>query len=273
MNGLRLNKMQQPAIALLTDFGLNDFFVASLKAVILSINPAARMVDISHNVPPYDIRAGSFILAACAPFFPPGTIFVSIVDPGVGSGRQILLARTAKHDFIAPDNGLLTLALDAPGKLELRSITATKFFLSGSSCTFEGRDKMAPAAAWLSLGTSPAELGPRLDGYERHPVRRPFREKGRIAGEVAYVDRFGNLITNIPNAWLSGSGRGAAPRFRMRIRGRTIDAFPECYARGPRDEPFALPGSLGTLEVALRRDSAAARLKVRVGDEVTLAPR
>lgn len=263
--------MKPPAIALLTDFGLDDFFVASLKAVILSINPAVRIVDITHTVPSYDIRAAGFILAACAPFFPPGTIFLSIVDPGVGSGRPILLARTAKHDFIAPDNGLLTLALDAPGKLELRSISAPKFFLSGSSRTFEGRDRMAPAAAWLSLGTPPSEFGPRLDGFERHPVRRARRERDRIVGEVAYVDRFGNLITNIPSAWLSGLADRASTRLRMRIRGLTIDAFSECYSCSPLGKPFALAGSLGTVEIALRRDSAAARLKARAGDEVTLA--
>lgn len=265
--------MQHPVIALMTDFGLDDFFVASIKAVILSINPAVSIVDITHNVPSYDVRAGSFILAACTPFFPQGTIFLSVVDPGVGSERRILLARTAKHDFIAPDNGLLTLALDEPGSLELRSVSALKFFLSESSRTFEGRDRMAPAAAWLSLGTPAAEFGPRLDGYEKHPVHKPRREKDRIKGEVAYVDKFGNLITNIPAAWLSGLGRRPSPPFRMRIRGRTIDAFPVSYSRGPRGKLFALAGSLGTVEIALRRDSAAARLKARVGDEVSLAPR
>src|SRR5512137_1983444 len=113
-----MKKMPAPTIALLTDFGLDDFFVPSLKGVILSINPEARIVDVGHNVPPYDVRAGGFILASCAPFFPAGTIFLSVVDPGVGSERRILLARTSKHDFIAPDNGLLTLALEAADGLE-----------------------------------------------------------------------------------------------------------------------------------------------------------
>lgn len=259
----------------MTDFGQDDFFVPSVKAVLLSLNPAARLVDITHTVPAYDIRAAGFILAACAPFFPAGTIFLSIVDPGVGSDRRVLLARTDRHDFIAPDNGLLTRALAGAASLEVRAVTSGKFFLARTSRTFEGRDKMAPAAAWLSLGTPASEFGPLAAGYVKLPLRRPVLEGGGVRGEVAYIDKFGNLITDIPSSWLerplpaSTSGR----RLRLRLKGRTVDAFPGSYAAAVRGRLIALPGSLGTIEISLRQDSAAARLKARVGDEVRLAPR
>jgi S-adenosylmethionine hydrolase len=265
--------MSAPTIALLTDFGLEDFFVPSLKGVILGINPQARIVDVSHSVPSYDVRAGGFLLAACAPFFPAGTIFLSVVDPGVGSERRILLARTGRHDFIAPDNGLLTLSLEGASGLELRSVSSAKFFLSRTGRTFEGRDKMAPAAAWLSLGTPASELGPLQDGYVKHEVLRARVESGRIRGEVAYVDKFGNLITNIPVALLASLEPGPSASFTFGLKGGTASVYLDSYSRARPGQLFALPGSLGTIEIALRRDSAAARLGARAGDEVSVAPR
>lgn len=263
--------MEHPTVALMSDFGQDDFFVPSLKAVILSLNPAVRLVDITHAVPSYDVRAAGFILSACFRFFPAGTIFLSVVDPGVGTARKALLARTEKYDFIAPDNGLLTLPLDGARSLELRSIVNPKYFLTESSRTFEGRDRMAPAAAWLSLGTPASEFGPRLGRFEKLPVRKPRLEKGRITGEVAYVDKFGNLITNIPSTLLIKLK--AAPRrgFRLRVMGRAVSAFLDAYSQGRAGEPFALAGSLGTVEIALREESAAARLGASAGDEVQIA--
>jgi S-adenosylmethionine hydrolase len=263
--------MEPPTIALLSDFGQDDFFVPSVKAVILSLNPAVRLVDITHTVPSYDVRAAGFILSACFRFFPAGAIFLSVVDPGVGGERRILLARTEKYDFIAPDNGLLTLPLDGARSLELRSIANPKYGLTESSRTFEGRDRMAPAAAWLSLGTPPSEFGPLLRGFEKHPVRKPRLEKGRLSGEVAYVDKFGNLITNIPMSLL-GKLKAPPPRsLRLKVKGRTVTAFLGAYSQGRPGEPFALAGSLGTVEVAVREDSAAARLGASAGDEVHIA--
>jgi S-adenosylmethionine hydrolase len=264
-------KMDQPTIALLTDFGQRDFFVPSVKAVILSLNPAARIIDLSHEVPSFDVRAAGFILAACSPFFPAGTVFLSVVDPGVGSDRRILLARTERHDFIAPDNGLLTRVLDRAERLELRAVTNRKFFLSESSRTFEARDRMAPAAAWLSLGTPVAEFGPRQDGCEKHPLRKPLLRQGTVRGEVAYIDKFGNLITDIPVALVERLRPGRREGLRVRVKGRAIGPFRESYSRGRRAEPFGLAGSLGTVEIALRQASAAARLRASIGDEVTIA--
>jgi S-adenosylmethionine hydrolase len=255
----------------MTDFGQNDFFVPSIKAVILSLNGAARIVDITHAVASYDVRAAGFILAGCCSFFPKGTIFLAVVDPGVGSDRKVLLARTDKYDFIAPDNGLLTLALEGAAGLELRSVSNPKYFLSRSSRTFEGRDRMAPAAAWLSLGTPASEFGPRLDSYNRLVVRPPRLVKGVVRGEVAYVDKFGNLITNIPVSFLKKVKPGAKRGLRLRVKGRTIGSFLESYSQGRPGQPFGLAGSLGTVEIAVREASAAKRLAAGPGDEVQIA--
>jgi hypothetical protein len=263
--------MEPPTIALMSDFGQDDFFVPSVKAVILSLNPVVRLVDITHTVPAYDVRAAGFILSACFQFFPEGTIFLSVVDPGVGTARRILLARTEKYDFIAPDNGLLTLSLESARSLELRFISNPKYFLTEASRTFEGRDRMAPAAAWLSLGTPVSEFGPLLDRFEKLPVRKPRLEKGRLTGEVAYVDKFGNLITNIPSSLLSELKAAPGRGFRLRVKGRTVDSFLGSYSQGRPGEPFALAGSLGTVEIALREESAAAQLSAAAGDEVQIA--
>ena len=263
--------MDSPLIALMSDFGLDDFFVPSLKAVILSLNRVARIVDITHTVPSYDVRAAGFILAGCCSFFPKGTIFLAVVDPGVGSDRKVLLARTDKYDFIAPDNGLLTLALDGAAGLELRSVSNPKYFLSRSSRTFEGRDRMAPAAAWLSLGAPPSEFGPRLDDYKKLAIRPARMVKGAVIGEVAYVDKFGNLITNIPVSLLNEIKLGTKRGLRLRVKGRAIGSFLESYSQGRPGQPFGLAGSLGTVEIAVREASAAARLKAGPGDEVQIA--
>ncbi len=255
----------------MTDFGLNDFFVPSVKAVIHSINKAARIIDITHTLPSYDVRAAGFILAGCCSFFPKGTIFLAVVDPGVGSDRKILLAHTSKHDFVAPDNGLLTLALEGAAGLELRSVSNPKFFLSSLSRTFEGRDVMAPAAAWLSIGAPHSEFGPRLDDYQRLPVRPAQVVKGAVIGEVSYVDKFGNLITNIPVALLNEIKPRTKRGLRLRVKGRAIGSFLESYSQGRPGAPFGLAGSLGTVEIAVREASAAARLQAGPGDEVEIA--
>jgi len=261
---------KRPLIALLTDFGTKDFFVASLKGVILSINPDVRIEDIGHEVPPFDIGAGAFILSACAPVFPAGTIFVAVVDPGVGSGRRILCARTERHYFIAPDNGLLGPVLERERALELREVANPDFRLAAVSPTFEGRDKMAPAAAWISLGVAPASLGPRLADYRKLPVKGPVFGPAGIRGVVLYADRFGNLITNIPAASalkLAGAKRGG--RLRLRAAGRVL-ARRDAYASASEDEVFFLEGSLGLIEISAREDSAARKLGIGPGAPVRI---
>ena len=166
--------MKQPFIALMTDFGEDDYFVASLKGIIYRINPLARIINITHRVPSFDIAIGSFILFSCYRYFPVPTIFLVVVDPGVGSVRKILLAKTEKYFFIAPDNGVLSQVFEAERIEQMREVTNPQFFLHEISHTFEGRDKMAPVAAWLSKGVSCSEFGPEVKSYARIKVQKPL---------------------------------------------------------------------------------------------------
>jgi len=263
--------MKNPMIALLTDFGEKDFFVGSLKGVIATINPSVTTVDITHDVPSFDVLAGSFILYAAYRYYPSGTIFLTVVDPGVGTKRRILLAETSDYMFVAPDNGVLSLALEAESTKTLIDVKNTKYFLPVPSSTFEGRDKMAPAAAWLSKGIAPSEFGPGVSDYVKLNVKKPRIEKEMILGQVLYVDKFGNLITNVPS--------GEVHRLKSEIREKrvvfqvgkkNIARFEPSYSFVDRDELFVLPGSLGLIEIAVREGSAQKRLAAHPGDPVRI---
>jgi S-adenosyl-L-methionine hydrolase (adenosine-forming) len=262
-----------PVIVLLTDFGHKDYFVASMKGVILSINPHALIVDLSHEVSSYDILQAGFMLYASYAYFPPGTIFVSVVDPGVGSSRRILLAGAAGRYFIAPDNGLLSLVFDKEKYTFLREIKNPEFFLSNISKTFEARDKMVPAAAWLSLGKSPEEFGPEVSEWVSLNLAEPKIEKGRIFGTVLYKDKFGNLITNIPVLFLEdyAAKQGGLEQLVLQAGERKI-LWSDRYSNRSIDEELFLAGSLGLIEIAVREGSAAEKLKMEPGDSVTIKP-
>lgn len=265
--------MATPLIALLTDFGEEDHFVPSLKAVIAGLHPEARVIDVSHRVPAFDVRAAGFLLFACCRLFPAQTIFVAVVDPGVGTARRVLLVRTARHWFIAPDNGLLTLALEAEPAEEVRELSAARFFLASRS-TFEARDKMAPAAAWLSLGVPSAEFGPVVRDWRKLPIAKPRLVGPQVTGEVLHVDRFGNLITNIPETLLWDLDRAAGPASCLLEIGRRPPLPPgAAYASAPRGRPFFLIGSLGLVEIAVREGSAARVLRARAGVRVKVKSR
>jgi S-adenosylmethionine hydrolase len=263
--------MKNPVIALLTDFGEKDFFVGSLKGVIATINPSAPMVDITHNVPSFDILAGSFILYAAYSYFPSGTIFLAVVDPGVGTERKILLVETGDYFFIAPDNGVLSLALETEKVETLIYMKNTKYFLPVTSSTFEGRDKMAPAAAWLSKGIAPSEFGPAVSDYVKLDVEKPYNEKEVVLGQVLYVDKFGNLITNIPAKNVHRlAGETKEKRVVCQVGDKEIARFEPSYSLVKKDEVFILPGSLGLVEIAVREASAQDRLAARPGDSVRI---
>jgi S-adenosylmethionine hydrolase len=258
-------------IALLTDFGEKDFFVPSLKAVIAGINPEARTIDITHEVPSFDIRAASFILSSCYRFFPKGTVFLSVVDPGVASGRKILLAETKKYFFIAPDNGLLTLPLKNEEIVTLREVTQSRFWLTEETTTFEARDRMAPVAAWLTHGLSPEEFGPEVKTYKRLKIKEPVRDGSEIVGEILYKDKFGNLMTNISSSkFHSDKPSKAKPGMVLHLGKTRIGRFVTSYAEVNDDRPFFLVNSQGLVEVAVREGSAAATLRAKPGDEVRI---
>lgn len=262
--------MGQSFIALLTDFGTRDYFVASLKGVILSINPGCTIVDISHEVPEYDLKAAAFVLWACYQFFPGGTIFLTVVDPGVGSQRRILLARSQRYYFIAPDNGILSLIMKQEN-LEILELTDREHFLTERRSSFEGRDKMAPVAAWLSLGVSPAELGRPARNPRKLEVSEPQLRNREIQGQILYRDRFGNLITNLNQQLIA--------EFLTRNRGanlfllagkKKISEMAAAYSSPGSDRPFFIINSLGLLEIAVYRKPAAEVLGLEPGDPVIM---
>lgn len=266
--------MKYHFIALLTDFGEDDFFVASLKAVIAKINPSARVIDVTHRVPSFGVMAAGFILFSCYRYFPAGTIFLTVVDPGVGSFRRILLAETKDYFFIAPDNGVLSWILEEEDEVRVRELENKKYFLPESSWTFEGRDKMAPAAAWLSKGVSSSEFGPPLSSFKRFKIQKPRLKRKEIIGRVLYTDKFGNLITNISSNMLDPLRTKTGKENFVLYRGKKeIASFKENYSSVKKGEPLFLIGSLGWIEISAREDSASQKLKIKNGDMVKIVVR
>ena len=249
-------------LTLLTDFGLTDYYVAAVKGTVLRLAPGTTLVDISHDVPAGDVETASFLLAAAFPSFPAGTVHLAVIDPGVGSERRILAARTASGFFLAPDNGLLTPFLDRCE--EIRSVERSDLFLPSPGQTFHGRDRFAPTAAALLRGEPFAALGPVVDDPVRLPVPRPRRESGEILGRVAHIDRYGNLVTDIPAAWLP------AASCRVEIGSRATDRHASCYAEIPPGEAAFLSGSLGTIELSLNGDNLARQWTVSRGAAVRI---
>ncbi len=263
-----------PIITLLTDFGLGGSYVASMKGVVLSIQPAAVLVDITHCVGPQNVREAAWILAEATPRFPPGSIHVAVVDPGVGTDRAIAYAEIDGRHYIAPDNGLLSLLARRCPPTRLIRLENRSYWLPEVSHTFHGRDIMAPAAAHLSRGVDPGELGPPLERLVSLDWPRPHLEPRRIVGEIVWIDSFGNLITNIDRPTLLEHRllpeMPGAVRPTIRCRDTTVDRIVSAYAQAPPGTLVALVGSSGLLELAVVRGSAASRLGAHVGDPVVL---
>lgn len=254
-----------PLIALLTDFGWRDTFAGVMKGVIAGIAPAARVVDLCHGVEPQEIDQARFLLRGAVPFFPKGTIFVCVVDPGVGSARRALCVQSGGRIFVGPDNGLFTEALAEKGA-KAREISNPKLHLPSVSQTFHGRDVFAPAAAHLASGVAPARLGKLVRDPVRLPPIDPVRTGRRFwSGRIAHIDRFGNLITNLPAAeFLPPAVRGVAVSAGF----QTISRICRSYAEAPDGELFLIAGSSGTIEISLKQGSAANKLGMAVGAPV-----
>ena len=255
-------------ISLLTDFGLTDWFVGTIKGVILGLNPRARIVDITHNIPPGDIRAAAFALATSYRFFPAGTVHVAVVDPGVGSARKAIAVRTANHFFVGPDNGVLSWALRAEKVEAIHVLENEDYLLHPISHTFHGRDIFAPVAAHMAQGVALRKLGPAAKAFVRLPWPEPKRRGRRIHGEVIYIDRFGNAITNIENEVIR---RTQGCSCDVRVGGRRYSSPLRMFYRAvPEKTPVAIPGSCGLLEIAVNGGSAEKRLGLSVGMRVVL---
>jgi len=245
-------------IAFLSDFGLKDPYAGIVKGVIAGINPAADITDITHGVPPQNITAGALMLAGSFSYFPPGTIFLAVVDPGVGSGRRGIILTHHEYTFVVPDNGLITGIQRNASNAGPRCwcIEEKRFFLKDVSSTFHARDIFGPVAAHISLGTRPEQFGPEC----RDPVLLDWPEPecahGLIRGQVLYIDTFGNLITNIPASMLSGTGKRAIETARLSDCPFNIQVV-NTYSDVEPGKPLCLKGSFGFMEIAVNQGNAA----------------
>lgn len=252
-------------VTLLSDFGLADSYVASMKGVLLTRAPGLVLVDMTHLVPRFDIVSGAYVLSSAAPAFPRGTVHLAVVDPGVGSSRPAVAVRTPTAWFVGPDNGLLTLAAGR-AIVEVVDITTVPGWGGERSATFHGRDVFAPAAAHIALGGQLEALGPIRAGGRLAPLELPPLETrpGRVVGKVVHVDGFGNAITNIPrDALPTDPARAVVEAGGVILRGLVT-----CYADVPAGAPCALVGSGGLLEVAVSQGDASAALGLERGATV-----
>ncbi len=254
-------------ITLTTDFGLQDWFVGTLKGVILAKNPRATIVDITHGIAAGDMRGGALALAASCRFFPKHTIHVAVVDPGVGSARRAIAVKTERYLFLGPDNGVLSSALRSERIRKIHVVSNEKYFLDPVSRTFHGRDVFAPVAAQLSLGLPLDRVGPATQDFVNLPWPQPKPRRSSIEGEVMYIDRFGNGITNLDQAALKKFPKPAVYLKRKRLCG--VSDF---YQAVPLTQPVAIFGSSGLLEIAVNGGSAAERYGIKVGDRVKVLP-
>lgn len=259
----RTKRKKNRIITLLTDFGLNDPFVGVMKGVILKINPDAEIIDLTHNVPSYDIFAGAFALFESYKYFPSGTIHVAIVDPGVGGKRKNIIITTKDYTFITPDNGITSLALKNEKILHIYEITNPKYILRNKSNTFHGRDVFAPAAAYLSKGVNPGLIGKELNDYNNIEFPEIHRKGDSLIAELIYIDKFGNCVTNIPHTL-------AEEIKNIRFKKLTIDRISKSYEEGRSSEAIAVIGSAGFLEIAVNRKSAAAAFGIKLGNKITV---
>lgn len=254
-------------ITLLTDFGLVDGYVAAMKGVILSVHASAQLIDLSHEVEPQNVDAGAFLLQAHYRYFPAGTVHVAVVDPGVGSTRAALACRVDGHYFVAPDNGLLDFCLDWPD-LQAVWLTQKKFWRHTVSPTFHGRDIFAPVAAHLARGEALSQLGEPFQ-LQRKLAMPPAQITGKtLTGHVVYIDRFGNLVSNISAQRLQEFSQDQP--ITVMLDGHLIGGLCKTYAEVPPQSPLTLLGSFGFLEIGVNLGNAQAHFAVRAGAPITI---
>ncbi len=259
--------MADPIITLTTDFGEDSPYVAAVKGVILSINPGVRLVDLSHLIPPQDVRHAAFFLATALPCFPPGVIHLIVVDPGVGTERPLLYVEVDGRRLVVPDNGCWTeLAGGASKPPAVRRLAEPRYWRQPVSATFHGRDILGPVAAHLSLGVDPASLGPVATEWVTLSTAPPRREASGVSGEVVFVDHFGNLITNIPAALLEE----LAGELDFRVGGQRVSHRVRTYGEAAPGTLVTLIASNGMVEFAVAQGNAARQLKLGVGTPVKI---
>ncbi len=260
---------RKPVITMTTDFGLTDHFVGVMKGVILNINPEAEIVDLCHQVNSYDIFDAAYTLAQSYRFFPSDTIHMIVVDPGVGTTRRPLLARTMEYKFVAPDNGVLSLIYEREENVEVRHVTSDHYFLNPVSNTFHGRDVFAPIVGWLSKGVEVDKFGEPITDYAKFASPKAKRvDENLIKGVALKVDKFGNIITNLSPEDVPQLFSENPPPFKIIINEQEITRLNLSYSMGKPSEIFAIVGSSGFLEICTNRGSAAKNLNATRGTEI-----
>ena len=254
-------------ITLTTDFGLTDGYVAAMKGVILRIAPHATVIDITHHIAPQNVAEAAYVLSTVLPYFASDTVHVVVVDPGVGSARRPLAVRTAQATLVGPDNGVFTGVLQATPAAVCVHLNQPDRWLAQVSPTFHGRDIFSPVAAHLANGVALEQLGARIDDPVLLLRRAPQRgEDGSLRGEIIHVDHFGNLISNIPGAWLAGG------QWTVHVAGHTLPGLKATYSDASPGELMALVSSAGAVEIAVREGRAAQRLAAGLATPVELRP-
>jgi S-adenosylmethionine hydrolase len=268
--GGAVSESKKSIVCFMTDFGWEDSYVGMMKGVILSSAPDAQLVDLTHGVPPQNIREGAYQLMTSYTHFPEGTYFLCVVDPGVGSQRRIILADAGKRTFIGPDNGLLSwvFAREKPDRVVdvSRGIGAKNI-----GATFHGRDIMAPVLGALLTGASAATLGSTLKEWVNLPFPAVTKSGSKWEGEILSVDRFGNLITNFPSADVAGFSSHAKVWFDLGEKTPTVRGLSPTYTSVDKGKPLAIAGSAGFVEIAVRDGSAAELTGLKEGSKISLS--
>jgi S-adenosylmethionine hydrolase len=241
-----------------------------MKAAILSICPNATIVDVTHEIAKFNIRMGAYVLASAAPYFPKGTIHVAVIDPGVGTQRRPILIRTQHGFFVGPDNGLLILAAQHQGIMDIHEITNPRLLLPRVSNTFHGRDIFAPAAAYLANGTPASAFGSQIRDAVKPKFTQVTQRKNVIVGEVLHVDNFGNIITNIGEKEVARTRAAYVVNVELSTQKLKLK-FCKAYGEAKPQEPLALIGSHNYLEIAINQGNAAAEFKTKAGDKIKIS--
>ena len=261
--------MSSPIITLTTDYGTSDHLAGVLKGVILRILPNATVVDINHHVAPFDVLDGALTIGTAYGFFPPRTVYVVVVDPGVGTARRPIIASAEQQYFVAPDNGVLSMVYDRDPGAIVRHVTAEHHFLSPVSNTFHGRDVFAPVAAWLAKTFQTEAFGEEITDFVRFVLPRPKPAGTALKGVVLRVDAFGNLMTNFTAEDLPAAAVESG-KIKLQVGGKAVERLAQNFAEGASGAPVAILGSSGYLEIAVNKGNAARVLGVNRGAEVTI---
>jgi len=250
-------------ITLLTDFGLTDPYVGSMKGVILSVHPDIHIIDITHGITPQNVDEAAFVLKNAYAYFPEDTVHVVVVDPGVGTLRAVLAVQMDRYVFLAPDNGVLKYIFHDKPDCRVFRVTNTSYFSEHVSRTFHGRDIFAPVAAHIARGLAPEKLGEPFHDYIKGSVKKPVLGTDEISGDILYIDTFGNAVSNIDESLLAGREIK-----EIRIKGHTFHTLSETYNDVSAGKPLALIGSSGTVEISVNQGYAIEKLNLRTGDRV-----